>query len=396
MSSLVVNSKTVKELESPQTLLDTVGEPIPGRLSSIHTLAGRGNTSTAQSRGSTTQRTNRLTEAESINEDLQWTTGRVERASSRSGSIALSTTGKAGEVEKIFRAAGDNHGVELDSVRAGVCLVNTVGETLSDDHEINAVLRETGAQARRLLKGVPLVDGGQVSNLETLELLKLAAEGTHVDGLVVVVEGWVGFGFLNANGAGDAAGEVVVDAVQLEDDVVLDDGALDVGVFEADGVDQELLLGGDERVVEEAGLGPVVAEARGDGALQVAVVLAVGSCEEALALGLVGLLGSALVGGIRAGGVGVSVQGDEHLACGLSAYFICQCICAEGKGLTGTVAVVVVDRHTGLVDGQLLKVGTSVTVQLGVQVGEQTALEQRVIGEVDTTDDMAGLELDQG
>lgn len=66
----------------------------------------------------------------------------------------------------------------------------------------------------------------------------------------------------------------------------------------------------------------------------------------------------------------------------------------EGK-LTGTVAVVVVDRHTGLVNGQLLKVGTSVTVQLGVQVGEQTALEQRVIGEVDTTDEMTGLELGQ-
>lgn len=51
------------------------------------------------------------------------------------------------------------------------------------------------------------------------------------------------------------------------------------------------------------------------------------------------------------------------------------------------------DRHTGLVNGQLLKVGTSVTVQLGVQVGEETALEQRVIGEIDTTDDVAGLEL---
>ena len=319
--SLIVNSKTVQKLESPQTLLDTVDKVTPGRLSSIHTLPGRSNTSTAQSRRSTTQRRNGLTEAESVDEDLQRTTGRVERASSRSGSIAMAA-GKTGEVEKTLGAAGDNHGVELDSVRAGVCLVHAVGETLGHDHEVDAILRETGAEARCLLEGVLLVDGGQVSDLETLELLELAAEGAHVDGLVVVVEGWVGFRFLDADGAGDAAGEVVVDAVQLDDDVVLDDGALDVGVFEADGVDQELLLGGDERVVEESGLGPVVTEARGHGALQVAVVFAVGSCEEALALGLVGLLGGALVGGVRTGGVGVFVQGDEHLACRLSAYSI--------------------------------------------------------------------------
>jgi hypothetical protein len=52
-----------------------------------------------------------------------------------------------------------------------------------------------------------------------------------------------------------------------------------------------------------------------------------------------------------------------------------------------------VDRRAGLVNGQLLEVGTTVTVQLSVEVGEKTALEERVLGEIDTADDMTGLEL---
>lgn len=68
------------------------------------------------------------------------------------------------------------------------------------------------------------------------------------------------------------------------------------------------------------------------------------------------------------------------------------CLVWRGR-LTGTIAVVVVDGHTGLVDGDLLEVGAAVTVQLGVEVGEETALEQRVVCEVDTADHVAGLEL---
>lgn len=47
----------------------------------------------------------------------------------------------------------------------------------------------------------------------------------------------------------------------------------------------------------------------------------------------------------------------------------------------------------GTVDGELLEVGAAVTVELGVEVGEETALEEGVIGEVDTADDVARLEL---
>lgn len=61
--------------------------------------------------------------------------------------------------------------------------------------------------------------------------------------------------------------------------------------------------------------------------------------------------------------------------------------------LAHAVAVVVVDGHNGTVDGELLKVGTAVTAQLGVEVREDAALQKRVLGEVDAADNVAGLEL---
>lgn len=63
---------------------------------------------------------------------------------------------------------------------------------------------------------------------------------------------------------------------------------------------------------------------------------------------------------------------------------------------TCSVAVVVVDWCAGTVDGELLEVGAAVTVELGVEVGEETALQEGVLGEVDTADDMARLELRNG
>lgn len=61
--------------------------------------------------------------------------------------------------------------------------------------------------------------------------------------------------------------------------------------------------------------------------------------------------------------------------------------------LPGTIAVVVVDRNNGAVDGQLLKVGAAMAVQLRVEVREDATLQQRVLSEVDTTNDVTGLEL---
>lgn len=63
------------------------------------------------------------------------------------------------------------------------------------------------------------------------------------------------------------------------------------------------------------------------------------------------------------------------------------------KVLPGAIAVVVVDGHNWPVDWQLLKVGTAVTVDLGIQVREEAALEQRIFGEVDTAHNVTRLEL---
>lgn len=63
------------------------------------------------------------------------------------------------------------------------------------------------------------------------------------------------------------------------------------------------------------------------------------------------------------------------------------------KVLRSSVPVVVVDRGDGAVDGELLKVGTSVSVQLSVEIGKDASLKQRVIGEVDAAHDVARLEL---
>lgn len=61
--------------------------------------------------------------------------------------------------------------------------------------------------------------------------------------------------------------------------------------------------------------------------------------------------------------------------------------------LGGTVTIVVVDRGDGTVDGELLEVGPAVTAELSIEVREDTSLQQRVFGEVDTADNVAGLEL---
>lgn len=61
--------------------------------------------------------------------------------------------------------------------------------------------------------------------------------------------------------------------------------------------------------------------------------------------------------------------------------------------LSSTIAVVIVDRNNRSVDGKLFKVGTTVAVKLGIEVGENAALQQRVIGEVDASHNVTRLEL---
>jgi hypothetical protein len=48
---------------------------------------------------------------------------------------------------------------------------------------------------------------------------------------------------------------------------------------------------------------------------------------------------------------------------------------------------------TRLVDGELFKVGSTVTVDLRVQVGENAALQKGIVSEVDATNNMSHLKL---
>lgn len=61
--------------------------------------------------------------------------------------------------------------------------------------------------------------------------------------------------------------------------------------------------------------------------------------------------------------------------------------------LASSIAIVVVNRNDRPVDGKLLKVGATVSVDLSIQVREDAALQQRVLREVDASHNMARLEL---
>lgn len=113
----------------------------------------------------------------------------------------------------------------------------------------------------------------------------------------MVVRG-VGLRNLDVDEGRDALGELVADLVELLDDVLADRLGLDVARLEADGVDELLLLGGGERVVEEAGLGPVVEEGVGILADEGTRDAAAGGGEEAAAVVLVGLAGLVVADGV--------------------------------------------------------------------------------------------------
>ena len=51
-------------------------------------------------------------------------------------------------------------------------------------------------------------------------------------------------------------------------------------------------------------------------------------------------------------------------------------------------------RDPWTVDGNLLKVGAAISVELSVKVGEEAALKQGILSEIDTANNVAGLELD--
>lgn len=102
----------------------------------------------------------------------------------------------------------------------------------------------------------------------------------------------------HAEEVGNPVGDVVADLVELLENLGLDIIGLEVGCLEADGIDQELLLNGGERVVEQARLRAVVGEGLRPLACQAAVDCTVWCGEESLAFGLVGLRWVSFVQGV--------------------------------------------------------------------------------------------------
>lgn len=236
----MVQLETVKELESAKTVLDTIDESTSHRLVDVHTVARSLDTGVLERSSGAADGTNRLSETESIDDNLQGSAGREQ--SGRGGGIAGRSEGESRE--ETLSAGRDDHSIELDGIRSGVSLINAVGQTLRNDDNINAVLRKLLAELRGCLDGGRGLNRSQEANLQSIELLQLLSESANVSGLVVVVVGRVSLRLLNADSASDAASEVVGHAVQLDDDIVAYDRALDVGVLKTNSIDDELLFGG--------------------------------------------------------------------------------------------------------------------------------------------------------
>jgi hypothetical protein len=100
-----------------------------------------------------------------------------------------------------------------------------------------------------------------------------------------------------SDGLGDTDGNVMADFVELGQDILLD-GRVDVAGLEADGINEELLLDWAQRVVEQTGLRPVVAESRRALADEVAGHLTPRGSEETPAVVLRSLLRVAAVEGV--------------------------------------------------------------------------------------------------
>jgi hypothetical protein len=77
-----------------------------------------------------------------------------------------------------------------------------------------------------------------------------------------MVVGVIRCGCVQAKSGGDAGSDIVADAVELVNDILLDGRGLKLGGLETNGIDQELLLDRRQGVVEEAWLRPVIVEGR--------------------------------------------------------------------------------------------------------------------------------------
>lgn len=291
---LRVQRKASRELERPQPVLNSLDH-----LAEIATDkdAGIPAASGSEARGpqhgarrGTAEIRHRLAEQVGARGDLDGAGRRVQWRGSGEG-----------EQTRGVGAGGDDDGVEIRRVGRGIGLVDAGRETLGHDGHDEAVGGETRLELLRLVhraRGRGPLDGerrGQHADLERRDGGQRAVgDGDAARRVGVVVRG-VGRGRAEAERRRDAGRDVVADLVQLRQHVGFHGRGPQVARLEADRVDEELLLHGLERVVEEARLRPVVREGRGQAPRETPARAARGRGEEAAAGGLVGLLREAAV-----------------------------------------------------------------------------------------------------
>jgi hypothetical protein len=61
--------------------------------------------------------------------------------------------------------------------------------------------------------------------------------------------------------------------------------------------------------------------------------------------------------------------------------------------LTCSISVVIVDWNDGTVDWELLKIWSAIPIQLSIEIGEDSSLKKRILGEINSANDMTRLEL---
>jgi hypothetical protein len=164
--------------------------------------------------------------------------------------------------------------------------------------------------------------------------------------------------------------QVIVNQIQLIDKVLFDRCGYNVRCFKSEGVDGNLLFCWRERVPNQTWLSPVVCKCGRKLTSEFSRYVA-GSGEEPLSSSLIRFHRRSEVECV--GRVCRNVGGDV--------------------GLCLTITVVVMDRHSWPVHGSLLKVWTSISVKLGIEVRVETSLKDWVIREVDTANNVSRLEL---
>ena len=243
--------------------------------------------------------------------------------------------------------------------------VDAVGDEEGDLAGLDAVLgvveADDHAQLRRLGGAVGgALDAREAGGAELgPALLQPLARGCEV--VAGAVDG-------HADAVGDAVREALVDVQEDVDHALADVLGLDLAELEAEGVDDVLLLRVGHAAPEHRRLAEVVVEA----------LAALAHLVAADGRGVGDEAGAAVLHGAAAAArVGLIVHRPD----------------IDGVALVA-VALGVVDRAGRAIDGDLVEVGAAEARELGVEVREQAALQQRVLREVDARHDVGGAERD--